>query len=214
MAADPLGPPLLWLTPEQGTFAAERLLLVEEADQKGAGKGEYLVALDMVGADRGQLVLLTQGSSCRWTSRTDDRPMDTLVVAISEEPEGDLVEGLKRKPWGGLVINPESYITSQKRVFGGGDVVTGPSTVIEAVAAGKNAAVMIDRHLTGKQLRMVTRVALPTVYVPPELEAEEEFPGGGPLPLRGARPLRSPSLPALRHRIHPTGLGEVSDASH
>ena len=32
------------------------------------GRGEYLVALDMVGADRGQLVLLTQGSSCRWTA--------------------------------------------------------------------------------------------------------------------------------------------------
>jgi microcompartment protein CcmK/EutM len=57
-------------------------LLVEECDQSGKGKGEYLVALDMVGADRGQMVLLTQGSSCRWTFRTDDRPMDTLVVAI------------------------------------------------------------------------------------------------------------------------------------
>ncbi len=60
-------------------------LLVEDCDQNGAGRGEYLVALDMVGADRGQLVLLTQGSSCRWTYRTDDRPMDTLVVAIVEE---------------------------------------------------------------------------------------------------------------------------------
>ena len=60
-------------------------LLVEDCDQKGTGKGEYLVALDMVGADRGQLVLLAQGSSCRWTYRTDDRPMDTLVVAIVEE---------------------------------------------------------------------------------------------------------------------------------
>jgi len=59
-----------------------RYLLVEECDQRGTGRGEYLVALDMVGADRGQLVLLTQGSSCRWTTRTDDRPMDTLVVAI------------------------------------------------------------------------------------------------------------------------------------
>jgi microcompartment protein CcmK/EutM len=39
----------------------------------------------MVGADRGQMVLLTQGSSCRWTTRTDDRPMDTLVVAIVDE---------------------------------------------------------------------------------------------------------------------------------
>ena len=59
-----------------------RFLLVEECDQRGAGRNEYLVALDLIGADRGQLVLLTQGSSCRWTFRTDDRPMDTLVVAI------------------------------------------------------------------------------------------------------------------------------------
>ena len=57
-------------------------LLVEECNQRGAGRGEYLVGLDMVGAERGQVVLLTQGSSCRWTHRTDDRPMDTLVVAI------------------------------------------------------------------------------------------------------------------------------------
>ncbi len=62
-----------------------RFLLVEECDQRGAGRDEYLVALDMVGADRGQLVLLTQGSSCRWTFRTDDRPMDTLVVAIVDQ---------------------------------------------------------------------------------------------------------------------------------
>ncbi len=69
-------------TQRSDKVAGARWLLVEESDQSGAGKGEYLVALDMVGADRGQLVLLTQGSSCRWTMRTDDRPMDTLVVAI------------------------------------------------------------------------------------------------------------------------------------
>ncbi len=63
-------------------------LLVEECDQKGEGRGEYLVGLDMVGAERGQVVLLTQGSSCRWTRRTDDRPMDTLVVAIVDEIAG------------------------------------------------------------------------------------------------------------------------------
>jgi len=63
-------------------------LLVEECTQRGDGKGEYLVGLDMVGAERGQLVLLTQGSSCRWTRRTDDRPMDTLVVAIVDSIYG------------------------------------------------------------------------------------------------------------------------------
>ena len=99
--------------------------------------------------------------------------LDTLVVAISEEPETDALEGFKLKPWGGLVINPESYVTSQKRVFGGGDMVTGPSTVIEAVAAGKNAAVMIDRQLTGRQLKVLPKVLLPTVYVEPFAGEEE-----------------------------------------
>lgn len=64
---------------------APRWLLVEECDQKGEGRGEYLVALDMVNANRGHVVLLTQGSSCRWTHRTDERPMDTLVVAIVDQ---------------------------------------------------------------------------------------------------------------------------------
>jgi len=59
-----------------------RFLLIEECDQSGTGKGEFLVALDMVGADRGQLVLLAQGSSCRWTYLTENKPMDVLVVAI------------------------------------------------------------------------------------------------------------------------------------
>ncbi len=67
------------------TIEGAKWLLVEECDQKGEGRGEYLVGLDMVGAERGQVVLLTQGSSCRWTRRTDDRPMDTLVVAIVDE---------------------------------------------------------------------------------------------------------------------------------
>jgi NADH-quinone oxidoreductase subunit F len=100
--------------------------------------------------------------------------LDTLVVAISEEPEGEPLDGLKRKSWGGLVINPESYLTSLEGVFGGGDVVSGPSTVIEAVAAGKNAAVMLDRYLQGKQLKALPRVALPEVYVPPFSTDEEE----------------------------------------
>jgi NADH-quinone oxidoreductase subunit F len=99
--------------------------------------------------------------------------LDTLVVAISEEPEAESLEGLKTSRWGSLVINPESCITSETGVFGGGDVVTGPSTVVEAIAAGKNAALMIDRHLSGKLLKKLNKVILPTVYVPPVTSEEE-----------------------------------------
>lgn len=59
-----------------------RFLLVELCDESGSPGGDYLVALDSVGANRGQVVLLAQGSSCRWTYQTDDRPIDTLIVAI------------------------------------------------------------------------------------------------------------------------------------
>ena len=62
-----------------------RFILVEDCDQGGKGRGEFLVALDMVDARSGQLVLLTQGSSCHWTARTANKPMDTLAVAIVEE---------------------------------------------------------------------------------------------------------------------------------
>ena len=39
----------------------------------------------LVGADRGQLVLLAQGSSCRWDRRTEDRPVDAVVLAIVDQ---------------------------------------------------------------------------------------------------------------------------------
>jgi heterodisulfide reductase subunit A-like polyferredoxin len=39
-------------------------------------------------------------------------------------------------------------------VFAGGDIVTGPASVIEAVGAGKRAAVSIDRFLNGRDLRV------------------------------------------------------------
>ena len=65
--------------------AGARFLLVEDCDQHGAGKRVHLVALDLVGADRGQLVLLAQGSSCRWDRRTEERPIDAVVLAIVDQ---------------------------------------------------------------------------------------------------------------------------------
>ncbi len=59
-----------------------RFLLAEEIGPDWKPRGEFLVALDMVGADRGQMVLIAQGSSCRWTSRTEDRPIDALIIGI------------------------------------------------------------------------------------------------------------------------------------
>ena len=48
-----------------------------------------------------------------------------------------------------LKVDPVTGQTSEKWIFAGGDAVTGPSSVVEAVAAGERAAVGIDQFLTG-----------------------------------------------------------------
>jgi NADH-quinone oxidoreductase subunit F len=48
-----------------------------------------------------------------------------------------------------IQANPVTGQTSEKWIFSGGDAVTGPSSVVEAVAAGERAAVGIDQYLTG-----------------------------------------------------------------
>lgn len=62
-------------------LSAPRYLLVEVADQHGRGHHDCLVALDPIGVNRSDLVLVAQGSSCRWTSLTEDKPIETLIVA-------------------------------------------------------------------------------------------------------------------------------------
>ncbi len=101
--------------------------------------------------------------------------LDTLIVAISEQPESEVIKDLGCNKWGALSVNEESLLTGKKGVFGGGDVVTGPSTVIEAIAAGKKAALMIARYLEGKSLRIPQEVELPEVFIKPvESDAAEE----------------------------------------
>lgn len=103
-----------------------------------------------------------------------DAALDTLIVAISEEPEGVGLDGIGRSSWGTVAVNPESYTTDRAGVFAGGDVVSGPNTVIAAIAAGKEAAVMIDRYVSGKLMKTLPKVKLPSVYVEPAMDVDEE----------------------------------------
>jgi NADPH-dependent 2,4-dienoyl-CoA reductase/sulfur reductase-like enzyme len=103
-----------------------------------------------------------------------DVNLDTLIVAISEEPESAGLEGLGRSSWGTIAVNEESFATSRAGVFAAGDVVSGPSTVIAAIAAGKQVAAMMDRYISGKLLKVLPKVQLPSFYVEPFMEIDEE----------------------------------------
>ncbi len=84
-----------------------------------------------------------------------ETPCDSVIIAISQAP--DLLfladSGLERGRQSTLVVDPYTLETSRKGVFAGGDAVTGPGTVVEAVAAGKEAAESIHRYLRGQDLR-------------------------------------------------------------
>jgi len=99
--------------------------------------------------------------------------LDTLIVAISEGSDIDCVTvaGANRLEVDDrrntVVVDPEVLSTNRPGVFAGGDVVTGPNTVVDAIAAGKRVAVMIDRYLRGEDLRQPSKVRVPQHYIAP-----------------------------------------------
>lgn len=104
--------------------------------------------------------------------------LDILIPAISEQPDtGFLTEkdGIKISRWGTIEVEQETLATSREGVFAGGDVVTGPNTVIEAIAAGKLAAESIGKYLRGENLAREYKVTRPSVYIEPVELTEKEI---------------------------------------
>jgi NADH-quinone oxidoreductase subunit F len=99
--------------------------------------------------------------------------LDNLIIAIGEDTDVSYLgkgHGLELTRWNTLVTDEEHCTTDVEGVFAGGDVVTGPKTVIEAIAAGKRAARAMDQYIRGEEL--ATGFLLPdtTMYRRPELK--------------------------------------------
>jgi len=59
-----------------------KCLLVSAADSSGEEQGSPIVALDLVGAGEGELVMIAEGSSARVAAGDINRPVDAVIVAI------------------------------------------------------------------------------------------------------------------------------------
>jgi microcompartment protein CcmK/EutM len=59
-----------------------KFLVVRQLDSDNADTGNYVVAVDAVGAGVGEVVLYASGSSARQTELTRDRPVDAVIMAI------------------------------------------------------------------------------------------------------------------------------------
>ncbi len=67
-----------------------KLLLLERIDAASLrGKSDYVVALDAVGANAGEIVFYVTGSSARMTETSKGKPSDATVVAIVDILEAD-----------------------------------------------------------------------------------------------------------------------------
>jgi len=76
---------------------------------------------------------------------------DTVILAVGQVPDlSFLGEGIDVLGGRVIAVDPMTMETSLPGVFAGGDVVSGPATVIEAIAAGRRAAVSIDCYLKGE----------------------------------------------------------------
>jgi NADH-quinone oxidoreductase subunit F len=170
---------------EMPAFAEE----IEAADQEGI-RIETLVTPVKIMSNNGQL----KGLEClrNELGEADDsgrrRPvpiegtdhvieLDTLIVAIGEDSGVDTITpakagGVETTSWNTVKIDEATLQTSCSGVFAAGDVVRGPNTVVEAIADGKKAAVMIERYLKKEPLLQPIAPRRPSTYVEPVLEED------------------------------------------
>ncbi len=80
--------------------------------------------------------------------------LDNVIIAIGQQVNGAMVaRELEHTDWGTISADPLTRQTNTEGVFAGGDVVAGPADAIGAIADGKEAAISIERYLSGVDLR-------------------------------------------------------------
>jgi NADPH-dependent glutamate synthase beta subunit-like oxidoreductase len=101
----------------------------------------------------------------------------TIITAIGQTPETELLStdgGVECDRWHQIVADAETAQTSLEWVFAGGDAVTGPATVIEAVCAGKKASKAIMHYLRGEELRDPAPIPIPRLRIEESTEVAED----------------------------------------
>jgi heterodisulfide reductase subunit A-like polyferredoxin len=82
-------------------------------------------------------------------------PADHIIAAIGQRVDKSFAGNASEITFSErdlLNVNPHTLETTKKGVFAGGDVVSGPKTVIEAIAQGKKAAASIAAYLQGEEI--------------------------------------------------------------
>ena len=157
---------------------------VEAAEREGIVILEGLAPDEVVGRDGAAVALRCEVTApaappdasgrVRWapTGETRELPAAAILVAIGEEPDPSILPegaGIEVSGWAGIVADPRTMATGRAGIFAGGDVVSGPKTIIDAVAAGRRAAGSIHEYLAGArdgEAEILAAVRYPTPAEP------------------------------------------------
>jgi NADPH-dependent glutamate synthase beta subunit-like oxidoreductase len=100
---------------------------------------------------------------------------DTIILAIGQAADLSLIpRELKITKGGTIQVDPITLETTLPGIFAGGDIVSGPASVVEALAAGKRASISIDRYLKKEDLK-AGRYLLPKRVKKPPKEGIERM---------------------------------------
>ena len=133
-------------------------------------------------------------------------PADEVILAVGQRVDAAALEaaGLELER-GRLTADPSTQRTAAGGVFAGGDVVTGPATVIAAVAAGRRAAEAIHAELVAAGGRARRAAASPR----PDDGAGRRPAGRRRPAAAGVRPGLRGALGAVRCAAHASGRAHV-----
>jgi len=123
--------------------------------------------------------------------------VDNVIPAIGQESDWACLGeecACTLTEWGTMNVDPLTLQTDDPDIFAGGDAVTGPRTVIEAIEAGKQAAISIDRYIRGADLRQ---------------GREKAWEEAGDMPLEGFEFRPRAQMPRLKARDRIRNFREV-----
>ena len=101
---------------------------------------------------------------------------DAVFAAVGQAPDLSFLppdSALERTRWDSLVVDKNNLTSNIPGVFAGGDFVTGPDMIIEAIAAGRRGALAIEKYLKGDPSRVEMYDLKPSV-ITEEIDIEEE----------------------------------------
>jgi len=95
--------------------------------------------------------------------------VDAVITALGQESDWCCLTrecACALNQWGTMNVNPLTLQSDDPDIFAGGDAVRGPQSVVEAIADGRQAAISMNRYLSGQNLRLGRDTTLKAITEP------------------------------------------------